>query len=115
MRWLPLFTLILLAAAACGRSGPFAAGEDALLQGRVTGIDSSAMEVDGDGLVFLHDDIHGSVTIRVPAHPLVCKDAGRQVYDTLAAGDAVRARGRAAGPREVIVCGAGVHFLERID
>ncbi|RNF82066.1 hypothetical protein EER27_15570 [Lysobacter psychrotolerans] len=85
------------------------------IEGVVTRVDTSPMAYDGNALVVLTSQAHGTVTVHLPARRNLCKAQGMDLLDTLQAGDRLRVDGTATGPGEVSVCLEASHRLQRAD
>lgn len=90
-------------------------GEDVRLEGRVTGIDLTPMVVDGDGELTVESGRYGTVLVRIPARERLCRAEGLDLLHSMEEGGHVRVLGRVTGPRELVVCEAEAHFLERSE
>lgn len=86
-----------------------------VIEGVVSRVDTSPMAYDGNALVVVSTDAHGTVTVHLPARRNLCKAQGMDLLDTLQAGDRLRVDGTATGPGEVSVCLEASHRLQRAD
>lgn len=94
---------------------PLTMGESVLLKGRVTGIDSTPIFVDGDGLIFVQNEVYGCVVIHIPARERLCHARGLDGFSLISAGDDIRVLGSVTGSRDVTVCAEETHFLEKLN
>lgn len=87
---------------------------ESLLRGTVFTIDLSAMEVDGDGSLWIDSDDGNRVLIRVPTGFAPPSPASLEVFMGLKPGDRVEVLGRkdAAGGLALATSG---HYLKRLD
>lgn len=120
LAWMALLALAVTLAACLGgnreTSGePLTVGEDVRLEGQVIEVDATPMVVDGDGEITLRTERHGRVLVRIPAGERLCRAQGLGVFMSIASGDSVRAVGRVTRPRELTVCAAESHLLEKLE
>lgn len=112
----PVVPLVLAASLThCSAATPLVEGQGVVVEGRVSDIDATAMVRDGDGLISLKSDVHGAVTIHIPARERLCQAQGLALFQALRAGDRIRATGTVTGTRDVMVCVKTTHSLQKIE
>lgn len=113
---LALALLAASAISACTASPPLHAPATEVLQvsGRVVSVDRAPMAYDGDGVLVLSTDAHGSVTVRIPARTNLCRARGLEVFGAATPGMHIEAIGTSTGPAELSVCAEPEHRLRRI-
>lgn len=116
--WHGLRALLLVPAAAatvaCASTpstGALAAGREAVVTGRVTAVDRDPWAYDGDGLLVLATDTHGTVTVHVPARINLCRAQGLDLFTTATIGQRIVAAGTATGATDLSVCLEPTHHL----
>ncbi|TZF90971.1 hypothetical protein [Cognatilysobacter lacus] len=89
------------------------AGQQAAFDGRVFSVDTSPWAYDGNGVVTVDSDVHGRISVQLPARWNLCK-APPVAAQSLKPGDRVHVVAGVDARDRVTVCERADHRLERI-
>lgn len=114
---LPAFAILaVLTATGCATSpaASLVAGGQATIEGSIASIDTQPWTYDGNAVIRIDTDTHGTLAVQLPARWNLCK-AGAVDVEALAVGMRVRAVGTVDEEGGLVVCQDATHRLVPVD